>query len=372
MTGAPAWRRLPSATARWCVTWSRHAAPPRHAAASARPFSRPRLSGGRAAGRDRAAARRRADPAGSTCPTMRRSTVGAAGAGRPARAHYAGLVNAVLRRVARDGAQHLAGDRHRAARYAGVADGALGEDLRRRPGARHRRRQRPGAGARPHGQGRSRPTGRKRSAGACCRPARCAPWCTGRCRDCRATPKAPGGCRTPPPHCRRGCSATCAAERSPTSAPRPAARPPSSPPPARSVTAVDRAPKRLERLQQNLARLGLTRRDRRRRRHRMAGGPFDAVLLDAPCSSTGTIRRHPDIPWLKRESDIATLAALQRRLLAQRVRAAPGRAARWSTAPARSSRRKASTSCAICWRASSARAPPADRQPARSAAWPIG
>ena len=37
-------------------------------------------------------------------------------------------------------------------------------------------------------------------------------------------------------------------------------------------------------------------------------GPFDAVLLDAPCSSTGTIRRHPDIPWLKREADIAALA----------------------------------------------------------------
>ncbi len=43
------------------------------------------------------------------------------------------------------------------------------------------------------------------------------------------------------------------------------------------------------------------------------------MLLDAPCSSTGTIRRHPDIPWLKREADIAALAALQRRLLAQAV-----------------------------------------------------
>ena len=61
------------------------------------------------------------------------------------------------------------------------------------------------------------------------------------------------------------------------------------------------------------------RRNRRRRRDGMAGGPFDAVLLDAPCSATGTIRRHPDIPWLKRESDIATLAALQRRLLARAV-----------------------------------------------------
>ncbi|MEX1082765.1 MAG: MFS transporter, partial [Xanthobacteraceae bacterium] len=39
------------------------------------------------------------------------------------------------------------------------------------------------------------------------------------------------------------------------------------------------------------------------------------VLLDAPCSSTGTIRRHPDVPWLKQEADIAAMAALQRRLL---------------------------------------------------------
>ena len=44
-------------------------------------------------------------------------------------------------------------------------------------------------------------------------------------------------------------------------------------------------------------------------------GKFEAVLLDAPCSSTGTIRRHPDIPWLKQPKDIATLASLQSRML---------------------------------------------------------
>jgi 16S rRNA (cytosine967-C5)-methyltransferase len=43
--------------------------------------------------------------------------------------------------------------------------------------------------------------------------------------------------------------------------------------------------------------------------------PFDAILLDAPCSSTGTIRRHPDVPWLKREADILAMASLQQRLL---------------------------------------------------------
>src|SRR5262249_23107583 len=43
---------------------------------------------------------------------------------------------------------------------------------------------------------------------------------------------------------------------------------------------------------------------------------FDAVLLDAPCTATGTIRRHPDILHLKREDDVGALAALQAKLLA--------------------------------------------------------
>jgi 16S rRNA (cytosine967-C5)-methyltransferase len=49
------------------------------------------------------------------------------------------------------------------------------------------------------------------------------------------------------------------------------------------------------------------------------GGPFDAVLVDAPCSSTGTIRRHPDVGWLKSETDLAQLTALQTRLLDRAV-----------------------------------------------------
>jgi 16S rRNA (cytosine967-C5)-methyltransferase len=88
------------------------------------------------------------------------------------------------------------------------------------------------------------------------------------------------------------------------------------------VVAVDRASARLDRLAANLARLGLTAEivaadittaD-------PADWPaqeFDAVLLDAPCSSTGAIRRHPDVPWRKRPEDIAALAALQRSLLAR-------------------------------------------------------
>jgi 16S rRNA (cytosine967-C5)-methyltransferase len=48
--------------------------------------------------------------------------------------------------------------------------------------------------------------------------------------------------------------------------------------------------------------------------------PADAVLLDAPCSSTGTIRRHPDVARLKRPGDVAALAPLQARLLAAAAR----------------------------------------------------
>jgi 16S rRNA (cytosine967-C5)-methyltransferase len=85
------------------------------------------------------------------------------------------------------------------------------------------------------------------------------------------------------------------------------------------VTAVDRSAPRLERLTQNMTRLGLAAETVVADITEWQAEPFDAVLLDAPCSSTGTIRRHPDIPWLKRESDIATLADLQRRLLAKAV-----------------------------------------------------
>lgn len=83
------------------------------------------------------------------------------------------------------------------------------------------------------------------------------------------------------------------------------------------VTAVDRAPARLERLKQNLARLDLSAdlvcADVTTWMPEHAD--FDAVLLDAPCTATGTIRRHPDVPWLKRETDVAGLARAQARLI---------------------------------------------------------
>lgn len=81
------------------------------------------------------------------------------------------------------------------------------------------------------------------------------------------------------------------------------------------VTAVDASAPRLERLAANLKRLKLSAEIVAADVRAFAAEPFDAVLLDAPCSSTGTIRRHPDVAWLKRESDLPGLVALQAELL---------------------------------------------------------
>ena len=81
------------------------------------------------------------------------------------------------------------------------------------------------------------------------------------------------------------------------------------------VTAVDRSAPRLKRLTENFARLGLKAETVTADATAWKDGPFDAILLDAPCTATGTVRRHPDIPWLKDKNDLAKLAALQRRLL---------------------------------------------------------
>ena len=84
------------------------------------------------------------------------------------------------------------------------------------------------------------------------------------------------------------------------------------------VTALDRSAPRLARLRENLARLGLEAEivevDALEWR---PPEPVSAVLLDAPCTATGTIRRHPDIPHLRGPADMARLAALQGRLLAR-------------------------------------------------------
>ena len=86
-----------------------------------------------------------------------------------------------------------------------------------------------------------------------------------------------------------------------------------------NVTAVDRSPPRINRLRENLARLSLDAETVAADALEWDGGPFDAVLVDAPCSSTGTIRRHPDVPWLKSEADVSVLTSLQQRLLDRAV-----------------------------------------------------
>ncbi len=84
------------------------------------------------------------------------------------------------------------------------------------------------------------------------------------------------------------------------------------------VTALDISANRLKRLSANLARLQLSAEtvaadllDWR------PAELFDAVLLDAPCSTTGTIRRHPDVAWLKTPEDIVTLASVQARMISR-------------------------------------------------------
>ena len=80
------------------------------------------------------------------------------------------------------------------------------------------------------------------------------------------------------------------------------------------VTALDISPRRMERVRENLARTNLTARlftgdalDHQ--------GQYNAILLDAPCSATGTLRRHPDLPHVRAPEAIADLAALQSQLI---------------------------------------------------------
>lgn len=83
-----------------------------------------------------------------------------------------------------------------------------------------------------------------------------------------------------------------------------------------TVTALDRDPQRVARLQQNLTRLAyvaeLITADAL---DYAPSAPFDGVLLDAPCSATGTFRRHPEVVWHRNPTDIAGRVALQRRLI---------------------------------------------------------
>ena len=86
------------------------------------------------------------------------------------------------------------------------------------------------------------------------------------------------------------------------------------------VTALDIDARRCERVAQNLQRLGLPARivvgDAGRPNDWWDGCLYDGILLDAPCTASGIVRRHPDVRWLRRPTDIAQLADIQAKLLA--------------------------------------------------------
>jgi len=86
-----------------------------------------------------------------------------------------------------------------------------------------------------------------------------------------------------------------------------------------ALTALDNDPARARRISDNLARLGLSARvvcaDCLFPEKWWDGALFDRILLDAPCTASGVVKRHPDIKWLRRRSDIAKLAAIQGRML---------------------------------------------------------
>lgn len=85
------------------------------------------------------------------------------------------------------------------------------------------------------------------------------------------------------------------------------------------LTALDADAQRLTRVQDTLNRLGQTATlkpaDARQPASWWDGQPFDAILLDAPCSASGIVRRHPDVRWLRRPEDITALARIQAELL---------------------------------------------------------
>ncbi|WP_439124102.1 RsmB/NOP family class I SAM-dependent RNA methyltransferase, partial [Marivita sp.] len=85
------------------------------------------------------------------------------------------------------------------------------------------------------------------------------------------------------------------------------------------VTALDISEARMARLQENLTRTGLVAKTVIADALTYEDAPFDAILLDAPCSATGTIRRHPDLPYVKSQTGIDDLVKLQRAMLTRTI-----------------------------------------------------
>jgi 16S rRNA (cytosine967-C5)-methyltransferase len=121
---------------------------------------------------------------------------------------------------------------------------------------------------------------------------------------------------------------------------------------------------------ENLARTGLSAETVVADALAWEGGPFDAVLLDAPCTATGTIRRHPDLPFVKEEAQLAELAALQSALIDRALRfVRPGGRVVFCTCSLLSEEGEAQVEAALARHPGLATEPPALSLPGVDPAW---
>ena len=230
---------------------------------------------------------------------------------------FAKLVNAVLRRVAERGPELLArpGSACASTSRTGCGKGGARPTVPTPRAASPRR-----ACARRPSTSASRatpPPGPSGSAAACSRPARSASPRTAASRTSPATPRAPGGCRTRAQPWWRAPPAMSPAAALPICAPRPAARPRRSPRPAPRSRPSTYPPRASIACATTSKRLALAAEVVEADAAAWSPGrTFDVVVLDAPCTATGTIRRHPDILRLKRPEDVARMSELQGRMLA--------------------------------------------------------
>ena len=126
---------------------------------------------------------------------------------------------------------------------------------------------------------------------------------------------ANGGCRTPPRRCLPAFFGPGPGMRVVDLCAAPGGKAAELAAAGADLTTVDRSAERLKLLAANFERLRLRSEIVVADALAFDAPPFDAVLLDAPCSATGTIRRHPDVAWIKRPGDLAPLVKLQAELL---------------------------------------------------------
>ena len=154
--------------------------------------------------------------------------------------------------------------------------------------------------------------------------------------------KATGGCRISRRLCRRGCWAMCSGKTVIDLCAAPGGKTVQLAARGAQVIAVEREAARMARLKENLARLKLDGdADRSRCARLYAGARAPFVLLDAPCTATGTIRRHPELPWIKSAADVNACARRCERIARCSGATWSRRAARWFSRSARWSAKKA-------------------------------